>query len=220
MAALEDEATSELAICGSFLGLVTLWFLPSIGLTLLNKWLFSSWHGGFAYPLTATLFHMSMNSFVTYTILFCTGELSRTRTAMSWREYFIYVVPIGLLTGVDISFTNLSFLLLSVSLITIVKSASPFFILLFSVWLGLEALSFRLFGVILVICVGTMIAVSKHVESDDAGDVAVGVLLVLTATMASGARWAITQRCPNLLSRTINLFQKNHYPRDRLLSDA
>ena len=139
---------------------------------------------------------------------------------MSWREYFIYVVPIGLLTGVDISFTNLSFLLLSVSLITIVKSASPFFILLFSVWLGLEALSFRLFGVILVICVGTMIAVSKHVESDDAGDVAVGVLLVLTATMASGARWAITQRCPNLLSRTINLFQKNHYPRDRLLSDA
>lgn len=171
------------------IGLLSLWFAPSIGLTLLNKWMFNEFHGGFAFPLSATLTHMTCNSLVSFAAM---KILQTPEPCFTWRTYFTTVVPIGFFTVLDIGCSNLAFLLLSVSLITIVKSASPFFILIFGFALGLEKVRCSLIMVILCICGGTALATSHALQSDGE-DVLLGVSLVLLSCVASGARWAMTQ---------------------------
>jgi len=119
----------------------------------------------------------------------CVGEEVPT---FSWWDYCVVVVPIGICTGVDISCSNMAFLYLSVSMITIIKSAAPFFILLFSFSLGLEAVSKRLVAVVLIICVGTGLATSSAIKAEGKS-IALGVFLCLVAIMCAGARWALTQ---------------------------
>jgi len=170
-------------------GLLSLWFAPSIGLTLLNKWMFNEFHGGFAFPLSATLTHMTCNSLVSFSAM---KILQIPEPGFTWRTYFTSVVPIGFFTVLDIGCSNLAFLLLSVSLITIVKSASPFFILIFGFLLGLEKVRLGLIAVILCICGGTALATSHTLEADGA-DVSLGVCLVLLSCVSAGARWAMTQ---------------------------
>lgn len=174
--------------CLELCGFVLLWFVPSIGLNLFNKWLFNHWLGGFTFPLTATMTHMFCNTMVAWA---CIRALKIEVPHIEWRNYCLFVVPIGVFTGLDISMTNLSFLLISVSLITVIKSASPFFILIFSFCLGLEHVRANLVAVVLIICAGAAMATTSAVETS--GNVLLGSIFVLASSLAGGARWAITQ---------------------------
>jgi hypothetical protein len=49
-----------------------------------------------------------------------------------------YAIPIGVLTAVEVTASNLSLLTISVSFHTMVKSSVPLFVLVFSVMTGLQ----------------------------------------------------------------------------------
>ncbi|KAJ8462865.1 hypothetical protein ONZ51_g10620 [Trametes cubensis] len=97
-------------------------------------------------------------------------------------------VPTGITTGLDIGFSNLSLKLITLSFYTMCKSSSLVFVLLFAFLLRLESFSFRLVGVIILICVGVLLMVATETHF-----VLTGFLLVTSASALGGLRWSLTQ---------------------------
>lgn len=174
------------------------WYVPSIGLTLFNKWFFKHWHGGFEFPIFVTMMHFISNTLLSRLLLYvCKIDYDRN---MSWRTWWMQVVPIGVGTAVDIVLSNIGYLYLSVSFITIIKSAGPVWLLIWSFVLKLEQPNVPLVVVIVLICAGAWLAVADFSGEDaevqdekEASDTALGIFLVGLATAASGMRWAMAQ---------------------------
>ena len=87
---------------------------------------------------------------------------------LDWRTVAARIVPTGAATALDIALSNLSYLFISVTYYTIVKSAVPIWILLFSVWYGLQRLRPSTVLVIAAIVVG--IALASITPEDASGD--------------------------------------------------
>lgn len=69
-----------------------------------------------------------------------------------------------------------------------VKSSSLIFVLMFAFLFRLEMFSWRLVGVIVLICAGVLLMVATETHF-----VLQGFLLVLTASALGGLRWGLTQ---------------------------
>lgn len=80
------------------------------------------------------------------------------------------------------------------------KSSSLVFVLLFAFLLKLEKFSWRLIGVILLICAGVLLMVATQTHF-----VLPGFLLVISASAMGGLRWGLTQ----LLLRSKNIGMDN-----------
>ncbi|GMN54851.1 hypothetical protein TIFTF001_023979 [Ficus carica] len=76
---------------------------------------------------------------------------------MSWRDYFMRVVPTALGTAMDINLSNASLVSISVTFATMCKSAAPIFLLLFAFAFRLESPSIKLSVIILIICSGILL---------------------------------------------------------------
>jgi drug/metabolite transporter (DMT)-like permease len=126
------------------------------------------------------------------------------------------VAAAGMATAVDVACSNVALMYVSVTTYTIVKSSVPMWILAFSVCLGLRRLELR---VLLVLCLilGGIVTTYVHPHSaygasaDGRGSGAdaragavvldehgaalrvLGYVLVLTASLAAGLRWACSQ---------------------------
>lgn len=98
------------------------------------------------------------------------------------------VLTIGACTAFEIAASNLSLLTLSVSFHTMVKSSTPLFVLLCSITLGLERPNRTLFAAMGLVTVGVMLCSYGEVKFE-----LVGFLYVLTAAMAGGLRWSLSQ---------------------------
>jgi len=157
--------------CLSGVGMLVLyfscWFVPSIGLTLYNKWFFRHWNGdGFQFPIFVTMIQFCSNAALAQLVLLV-FKVDYDRN-MSWRTWAVSIVPIGVGTAVDIVLSNLGYLYLSISLMTIIKSGTAMWILLWSFLLKLEKPSVPLVTVVLLVTAGAWLAVSDF-SSDDAG---------------------------------------------------
>lgn len=80
------------------------------------------------------------------------------------------------------------------------KSSSLVFVLLFAFLLKLEKFSWRLIGVILLICAGVLLMVATQTHF-----VLSGFLLVISASAMGGLRWGLTQ----VLLRSKNIGMDN-----------
>lgn len=107
---------------------------------------------------------------------------------ISWRDYFVRVVPTALGTAMDINLSNESLVFISVTFATMCKSAAPIFLLLFAFAFRLESPSLKLFGIISVISAGVLLTVAKETEFEFWGFV-----FVMLAAVMSGFRWCMTQ---------------------------
>ncbi|CDO69259.1 hypothetical protein BN946_scf185042.g161 [Trametes cinnabarina] len=146
------------------------WFFFATLISVYNKWMFSPEHYGFPSPLFVTTIHIRK------------------------------AVPTGITTGLDIGFSNLSLKIITLSFYTMCKSSSLVFVLLFAFLLRLETFSFRLVGVIILICVGVLLMVATETHF-----VLSGFLLVTSASALGGLRWSLTQ----LLLRSKNMGMSN-----------
>lgn len=183
-----SENTVSVANILKTLFFVLVWYTFSLFLTLYNKSLLGDHMGRFPAPFLMNTIHFSMQAVLSKFITWFWAHKFETNVVMSWRDYFLRVVPTALGTAMDVNLSNVSLVFISVTFATMCKSAAPIFLLLFAFVFRLETPSFKLSGIILVISIGILLTVSKETEFEFWGFV-----LVMLAAVMSGFRWCMTQ---------------------------
>ncbi|XP_008449498.2 probable sugar phosphate/phosphate translocator At1g06470 isoform X3 [Cucumis melo] len=132
--------------------------------------------------------HFTMQAVLSNLITWIWSSRFQSCVTMTWRDYFTKVVPTALGTALDVNLSNASLVSISVTFATMCKSGSPIFLLLFAFAFRLEAPSYRLAGIILIISVGILLTVAKETEFEFWG-----FIFVMLASVMSGFRWSMTQ---------------------------
>jgi len=162
-----------------------LWFAFSVSLVVYNKWLLHSWEGGFDFPLMISMFHMILKYLLSMAVVrwnrFTIPQIPR-------KIWWLSAVPVGTATALDVAASNASYLYVSVTFYTIVKSTSLIFTLMFAILYKLQPCSFSLIGSVTVIGAGVAMASFGDVEFS-----AIGFALVIGASAVGGFRWTLTQ---------------------------
>ncbi|KAJ6361135.1 hypothetical protein OIU78_001721 [Salix suchowensis] len=167
---------------------ILVWYTFSTFLTLYNKTLLGDDMGRFPAPLLMNTVHFTMQAVLSTAITWYWSDRFRPNVAMSWKDYFIRVVPTALGTAFDVNLSNVSLVFISVTFATMCKSAAPIFLILFAFAFRLESPSAKLFGIIMVISIGILLTVAKETEFEFWGFV-----FVMLAAVMSGFRWCMTQ---------------------------
>lgn len=168
---------------------VVLWYAVSIGMTLFNKWFLRVWAGGgYPFATTMTCINMFVKCLLSRLLDRCSGDAGGSMLALPANIYWKLAVPIGLCTALDIMLSNLSLFYITVTFYTIVKSGGNVWNLLFSICLGHQRPSWRLFTVIVLISSGIGLA-----SYGSAQFVFYGFVLVLSASVIGTLRWVLTQ---------------------------
>ncbi|AQZ12564.1 YMD8 (YML038C) [Zygosaccharomyces parabailii] len=186
--------------------LVLGWYLMSITLSLYNKWMFDPSKGlQIVCPITVTSFHqltlwLFSSLYVKYLGFQKNSQLrpfSRKIAQTDWKFYLKYVVPTAVASAGDIGFANVSFKFVTLTIYTIIKSASIAFVLLFGCIFRLEQFHWKLGMIVVVMFFGVVMMVykpsSKTQEVEDHVRTMFGSLLVLMSSCLSGLRWVFTQ---------------------------
>ncbi|TQV95660.1 solute carrier family 35 member C2 [Cordyceps javanica] len=186
-------------------GLILLWYIFSLSISLYNKWMFDKDRLNFAFPLFTTAMHMLVQFSLASLVLYFfpsfrpyhkhTSDLGRSRhedepnsSKMSKLYYLTRVGPCGAATSLDIGLGNMSLKSITLTFYTMCKSSSLAFVLIFAFVFRLEKPTWRLVAIIATMTVGVILMVSGEVEFKLSG-----FLLVISAAFFSGFRWGLTQ---------------------------
>ncbi|KAJ9554021.1 hypothetical protein OSB04_018066 [Centaurea solstitialis] len=174
---------------------VLMWYIFSTLLTLYNKTLLGDDMGRFPAPLLMNTVHFTMQAVLSRCITYFWSRRSEPDISMTWKDYFMRVVPMSLATALDVNLSNASLVFISVSFATMCKSASPIFLLIF-------AFAFRYHPLhIIILFVKQMhhrwlcAALSTFLDNV-AKETAFefwGFIFVMLAAVMSGFRWSMTQ---------------------------
>ncbi|KAF9204103.1 Triose-phosphate Transporter [Haplosporangium sp. Z 27] len=143
------------------------WYSCSSALSFYNKWLFSPNHHNFQFPLFTSSFHM-VAQFTLSSITLAIMPSLRPKAAPSAKDFGTKIMPCAVASGLDIGFSNSS-----LKTITLAFYKKP---------------TWKLAGVIAVICVGLFMMVMSEVDF-----VLIGFIQVMLASVLGGLRWALTQ---------------------------
>ncbi|CAN1160769.1 Probable sugar phosphate/phosphate translocator At1g06470 [Linum perenne] len=181
---------------------ILVWYTFSTVLTLYNKTLLGDHLGKFPAPLLMNAFHFGMQACLSTFITWYWSHRFETTVAMSWRDYFVRVVPTAIGTAMDVNLSNASLVFISVTFATMCKSAAPIFLILFAFAFRLETPSIKLLGIMMVISIGILLTVARETEFEFWGFV-----FVMLAAVMSGFRWCMTQMLlqVSLLSTVLGL---------------
>ncbi|XP_010542719.1 PREDICTED: probable sugar phosphate/phosphate translocator At1g06470 isoform X2 [Tarenaya hassleriana] len=144
---------------------VLVWYTFSTFLTLYNKTLLGDDLGKFPAPFLMNTIHFSMQAVLSNMITWYWSERFQPGVTISWRDYFIRVVPTAFGTAMDVNLSNASLVFISVTFATMCKSAAPIFLLLFAFAFRLESPSLKLFGIMLIISAGVLLTVLLQKEA-------------------------------------------------------
>ncbi|XP_042897674.2 solute carrier family 35 member C2 [Parasteatoda tepidariorum] len=172
-------------MCIRTLGLVSLYYCFSIGITFYQKWFIKDFH----FPLTVVICHLVVK-FILSGMLRCLYHIitGRQRVVLDWPTYIKQLAPTGVASALDIGLSNWSFEFITVSLYTMTKSTCIIFILGFSILFGLEKKRYSLIIVIALIAAGLFMFTYQSTQFN-----LDGFLLVLTASFLAGLRWTLAQ---------------------------
>ncbi|KZV71146.1 TPT-domain-containing protein [Peniophora sp. CONT] len=172
------------------------WFVFALILQMYNKWMFSPDRFGFPFPLFVTMLHMFVQWLFAALLRYAWPHKFRSELSPTRGGYLRKAMPTAVSTGLDIGLSNLSLRTITLSFYTMCKSSSLIFVLGFAFLFRLESFSWRLVGVILLICSGVLLMVATETHF-----VVSGFILVISASALGGLRWSLTQ----LLMRDKNL---------------
>jgi solute carrier family 35 protein C2 len=166
------------------------WFVFSAMLSFYNKFVFGAQHIAFPCPLLLTSIHFGAQWLFSASLCLCFPlyfGASRV-TTMSWQEWLGTSAPCGFVTSGDIGLSNLSLVTISITFYTMIKAATPIFVLMWAYFFGLERITWTLVGVVFIIALGEALTVVGEVDFD-----LTGFLMCLTSSVLSGARWTLVQ---------------------------
>ncbi|SPN96818.1 related to vanadate resistance protein Gog5p, member of the triose phosphate translocater family [Cephalotrichum gorgonifer] len=186
-------------------GLIGLWYIFSLSISLYNKWMFDHDRLNFRFPLFTTSAHMLIQFALSSLVLYFIPTLrpyhrqgsdsGRSRhepplkhPVMTKWYYISRIAPCGLATGLDIGLGNTSLQFITLTFYTMCKSSSLAFVLIFAFLFRLETPTLRLISIIAVMTIGVVMMVFGEVKFHLGG-----FALVVSAAFFSGFRWALTQ---------------------------
>ncbi|WOK91426.1 hypothetical protein Cni_G00117 [Canna indica] len=115
------QSTISAAMVMKTLFYILVWYTFSILLTLYNKKLLGNQFGKFPAPLLMNTIHFSMQAILSNVILYIQSRISQSsRNTMSWKDYFVRVVPTAIGTALDVNLSNESLVFISVTFATMV----------------------------------------------------------------------------------------------------
>eukprot|EP00892_Ulva_mutabilis_P004910 jgi/Ulvmu1/2791/UM140_0021.1 len=182
------------ASTGYALLLIFTWYTMSTALSIYNKKVLGKRYGILDNePFPAPLLMTSVQFLAQYAMAWLSLKCVAARTLdpgepRTWAVWTRTVLPNGVATGLDIGFSNLSLVFITLSFYTMCKSSAPLFLLLCAFIWRIESPTWSLAGTVAVISGGLLMLVAGEVEFN-----VVGFLLVMTAAAMSGVRWTITQ---------------------------
>ena len=142
------------------------WFLFSSLLSLTNRKVFG--HLNFPTPLLLTSLHFLIQCVASYLLTTYPRSSFSPHTPscsnLPWSTYLRVALPIGIASALDIGLSNLAMGLIPLSVYTMVKSATPVFVLVLSFAMGLNKVSARLVGVVALIVAGEILTVKSPTE--------------------------------------------------------
>jgi len=109
---------------------------------------------------------------------------------MSWKNFLVTSLPCGIVTAMDVGFSNLAIARISVTLYTMLKASSPIFVVISAYLFGIEPITSGLILVVLIISAGEFLTV--YGESEATFDV-MGAIFCILASICSGMRWTVIQ---------------------------
>lgn len=159
------------------------------------------------YPITVTSFHQFILWFLSFVYLrYRNWQKERNGSNLpihqtnqtDWKFYLCYMVPTAIAGAGDIGFGNVSFKFVTLTIYTIIKSASIAFVLLFGCLFKLEKFHWKLALIVLIMFFGVVMMVYEPQSNGDKVQadrilVLFGSLLVLMSSCLSGLRWVFTQ---------------------------
>jgi len=164
--------------------LVLFYYTFAIGLTFYNRWMFKSFH----FPLVTTCVHFLVVFMISGFLRNICSRLKKSNPYLSWSDYMKHVSITGLASALDIGLSNWSFVFITVSLYTMVKTTAIVFILGFALLFGLEKPRCLLILIVLLISSGLFMFVYKSSQF-----ILEGFILVLVAAFLGGLRWTLSQ---------------------------
>jgi len=169
--------------------LVLCWYSVSITLVLYNKWVLAQWRGnGLPFPLFYTMSHMALKGVFSSSYLLFTGRCCDGALPKPNRRVFMGACLVGVMTGLDVAASNLSFVFISVAFYTMLKSASLIFILVMATAVRVERCSLQIALTIIIICGGIFLASFGEASFD-----MTGFALVALSELFAAIRWIATQ---------------------------
>ena len=166
------------------------WFLFSGLLSSYNKYVFGDVHMAFPCPLMLTSIHFFIQFLFSFTVtkllpgIFGGDEVDN----MSWETYLWVAVPCGMVTALDVGFSNLSLIYITISFYTMVKASAPIFVVISAYLFGIEKITVPLILVVLVISSGELLTVLGEVDFH-----MLGFIYAMIASVLSGMRWTVVQ---------------------------
>lgn len=179
---MEKRAKLELHAIGA----IGAWYCCSISIIFYNKWLMR--YRDFHFPLTVTCVYMAVKLPLGYLATRCL----ETDVDVSWRTTVRWIIPLALVTSVEIGLSMCAYLFVSVTRITLVKSSAPAWQLLWGLLIGTERASVRLIGVVCLATGGLVLATYARHPSTNPGRTE-GILLIVSATCLQGLRGCMVQ---------------------------
>ena len=157
----------------------------SLSLTGLNKFMFGVLD--LKIPLLATLANFSLVTLFLRRLYAFNG---RRRPTISAAEYWKFLVPIALFTALDVGLSNLSYSLVSISAMTVIKSTNIVVTYAVSVAFGLEVFRWRVFSACLLVLGGVCVATAQGMEIKRFR----GVIFLVGAVFSLSMRWVLVHR--------------------------
>lgn len=172
--------------------LIIAWYLIALCLTIFNKVLVGQDSRVFAdQKFPAPLFMNATQFFMQWLIVkavLSAGCIPRpSRSPLSIEEWSKNVLPNGICTSLDIGFSTMSLVFITLSFYTMCKATVPLFLLAFAFAWGIEQPSWRLGIVVSFISLGLVLMVRGEATFDWAG-----FSLVMFASFMSGLRFTLT----------------------------
>jgi drug/metabolite transporter (DMT)-like permease len=164
---------------------VALWVCLSSSVILSNKFILTE--AGFPFPVTLTFWHQGLSSVLAW-FLHASKFEGAERKRLGWKNYFIYVMPIGLIFGPILWFGNAAYLTLSVSFVQMVKAFMPALVYFAGILFRLQQFSSSKLVVMSIIIAGTCLASYGELSFD-----AVGFSYLLSSLVLEAIRICLLQ---------------------------
>ncbi|PRP88667.1 hypothetical protein PROFUN_02763 [Planoprotostelium fungivorum] len=186
----EEETTGRIKLISSHI-IIPLWVTNSIALVLFNKLIFSSQGFGFRYPIFLTTVHLLFATIATRLMRRFNSPLVKGvgDVKMDWTAWSKTILPIAVCFSGSLIMSNVSYLLLTVSFVQILKTFAVVVIMIVSSLFGIEKLSKR------SIFWGTVISLGVVISSlGEFSFVVTGVLAQLQGVVFDAVRLVLTEK--------------------------
>ncbi|EEQ82475.1 hypothetical protein NCER_100807 [Vairimorpha ceranae BRL01] len=162
--------------------LITFYYLTSLGLGFFTTYFLSKSAYNFRFPL----FKSSLQNLTHFIISSCILKIKNNASKKS--GYIYTTIPCAITGAVDIGLSSYSLRNVSLAFYTMVKSSAPVFILLSGMAFGIEKPSIRFFLIIFTIGLGVFMTSFKNSNFDFTG-----FGIISFASFMAGFRWAFIQ---------------------------